>query len=259
MSCGCHSPEGQMCTHTSLLCHTPNCCGPSEAETSAAFLPCLGAHTGDNCSLSSSSCSHSSCTATPPLPSNALQDCALIQDWGRAKQNRHFVQNAFCFHQNILKVRECMRIHICCNPTISTFIFVLVRKPQSLQLTIPQIFWNFPQTETPVQARHFHRNKSNNKVGSLTLCRSPVSDESVGNIHTCNMFFFLTSRNKPCNLGEEDSTTWKTFYSSSQCSEISLQQTCSPSYSPQERLCAAVALLDQHPLQVVKIHGNGSL
>lgn len=62
-------------------------------------------HTGDSCYLSSN-CTHSSCTDTPPLPRNAVQDCALIQDCNRVKQNRHFVQDVYCFHHNILKVRE---------------------------------------------------------------------------------------------------------------------------------------------------------
>lgn len=115
------SPEWQICTHTSLPCCTPECCGPSEAETSAAFLLSLGAHTGDSCYLSCSSCTHSSCTATPPRPSHALQDWALIQDRDRVKQNRRCVQDVFCFHHNILKVRECMRLPICCNLINSLF------------------------------------------------------------------------------------------------------------------------------------------
>ena len=97
------------------------------------------------------------------------------------------------------------------------------KQTQNLHRNIPQISPDFPQTETPVQARHFHRSNSSNKAGSLTLCRSPVLADCVGNVHAFNIFFF-TSSNKPHNLGEGDTTTHRNLSSSHQCSAISLSQ-----------------------------------
>lgn len=42
--------------------------------------------------------------ATPPQSSNAMQDYALVWDWGRAKQKGHFLQNVPVFIRIFLKI-----------------------------------------------------------------------------------------------------------------------------------------------------------